>query len=137
MSATVKPISAARRPAPGPEAALRLEHGVLLRQLARLQRELTPVLQRLQQENLRLRAALLVQRTAWLWGLRLPPSAPGRRRSAGGSDAGAAGADWLCQVGCVGHAHPWLQPDGRCQRSGQPCTRLGLESEEAMVRPAS
>lgn len=102
------------------------EHGVLLRQLARLQRELTPALQRLQQENLRLRAALLVQRTAWLWGLAPPAARAMAARRPGGEataeDPGAA--HWLCRVGCAGHAHAWLQADGHCRRDGEPCATL-------------
>ncbi|MEZ5702753.1 MAG: hypothetical protein R3E42_13695 [Burkholderiaceae bacterium] len=32
----------------------------------------------------------------------------------------------ICQTGCVGHAHPWLAPDGQCRRSGDACERIGI-----------
>lgn len=122
---------AARRAPPQPAVELQREHGVLLRQLARLQRELTPALQRLQQENLRLRAALVVQRTAWLWGLAPPAARTMAARPPGGDvtadDPGAA--HWLCRVGCAGHAHAWLQADGHCRRDGEPCAALQRPTE--------
>jgi hypothetical protein len=125
----------ASAPAPTGERAalhaLQREHGVLLRQLARLQRELSPVLQRLQQENLRLRAAVLVQRTAWLWGLKPPIRTAVPRGSGAGGEQGSQ--DWLCQVGCSGHAHAWLQPDGRCKRHGRLCVADATADGKAAV----
>ena len=31
----------------------------------------------------------------------------------------------LCQTGCQGHAHPWLDADGACRLTGGECTRVG------------
>jgi hypothetical protein len=107
-------------------AVLRHEHGVLLRRLGRLQRELGSDLARLERENLRLRATLLLTRTAWLWGLAPPPAAPARRvGTAGPSGAPATVQQLLCQVACTGHAHYWLGEGGQCSRSGAACERLG------------
>lgn len=111
-------------------AALQREHGALLRYLGRLQQGLGTELQRLHSENLRLRAALLVTRTAWFWGL-----APLNTASAPPHDrlpAVRANAPWvkasvsqvLCQVACEGHAHYWLGESGQCNRSGEACERL-------------
>lgn len=111
-------------------AALQREHGALVRYLGRLQQGLGTELQRLHGENLRLRAALLVTRTAWLWGLAPSntASAPPHDRSpavrADTSLADASVSQVLCQVACEGHAHYWLGEDGRCQRSGEACERL-------------
>jgi hypothetical protein len=105
--------------------ALQYEHGVLLRRLGQLQRELGSDLARLERENLRLRAALLLTRTAWLWGLAPPPDAPARElRAAEVSAAPATVQQLLCQVACTGHAHHWLGEDGLCSRSGEACERL-------------
>lgn len=107
---------------------LRHEHGVLLRQLARLQQGLGAELARLERENLGLRATLLLARTAWLWGLAPPPTAatpPRPRRPIGTSHDGPATVQQLlCQVACTGHAHYWLGEQGQCRRSGEACNHL-------------
>lgn len=111
-------------------AALQREHGALLRYLGRLQQGLGGEVSRLERENLRLRAALLVQRTAWLWGLAPPKAAsvPQHDRaptaSASTSLARASVSQVLCQVACEGHAHHWLAEAGQCRRSGEACERL-------------
>lgn len=111
-------------------AVLRHEHGVLLRQLGRLQRALGGDVVRLERENLRLRAALLLTRTAWLWGLAPPPAAaPSTLRARHPLRAQRGGPvtvqQLLCQVACTGHAHYWLGEGGQCNRSGEACERLG------------
>lgn len=116
------------------------EHGALTRLLAGLQHRMGELLrahavqvQALEGEILRLRGQLVVARTGLLWGLprgrRLAGTlalrpAPATRPSA----AAAAPAEALreanaviCQTGCVGHAHPWLEVDGQCRRTGQAC----------------
>lgn len=80
-------------------------------------------------QNLRLRAELVLLRTAVFWGLgaatvlRRPPATPARvrpRLEAGAREAQAV----ICQTGCAGHAHPWLEADGQCRRSGEACDRV-------------
>lgn len=106
---------------------LQREHGLLLRYLGQVQQRLSTQLHRLETENLRLRAALVVQRTAWLWGLvpsrtaDVPQSKGPRTEDAGTSQAPVSVSQVLCRVACEGHAHYWLGEDGRCQRSGEPC----------------
>ena len=88
-----------------------------------VQRGVSARLAQLEADNLRLRAALLVSRSALLWGL--------------GPSAALAGADGmtsaampasahrvLCQVGCEGHAHVWLDEGGQCRRTGSACDAL-------------
>lgn len=115
------------------------EHGVLLRQLGRLQSRMALLLaghakevQRLQAEVLRLRGRLLVASTRVYWGLGARLDAPFYLPSGSvvpGVDATArkpvaTAAAVLCQTGCVGHAHHWLGEDGQCRLNGEPCVRL-------------
>lgn len=112
------------------------EHGVLMRQIGGLQRRSSELLRAssaretaLVAENLRLRAELVLLRTSVFWGLgaamvlRRPPAVRAVRPTA--VDAGAREAQAvICQTGCVGHAHTWLEADGQCRRSGQACERV-------------
>jgi hypothetical protein len=111
-----------------PPATLQHEYAALLRYVARLQQRVGGELVRLERENLRLRAALLVQHTAWLWGLAAPstPAAgPPRRAPACEANAPPTFGQVLCQVACEGHAHRWLAGDGQqCKVSGQACERV-------------
>lgn len=113
------------------------EHGALARQLAGLQGRVDGLLRQhahqiagLQAQNLRLRAQQVVWRTGVCWGLGsslllqptprralLAPHAPIDRAS---PQAQAL----ICQTGCTGHAHPWLDADGLCRRSGMACERM-------------
>jgi len=103
------------------------EHGVLMRQIGGLQSRCTELL------HLRLRAELVLLRTSVFWGL--GAAAVLRRRSpavrsrppveAGAREAQAV----ICQTGCVGHAHPWMDAEGQCRRSGQACDRVGDDAE--------
>ena len=116
---------------------LSAEHGVLVRQLAQLQQRVGEQLQasarhasRLEAENLRLRAALIRMKTSVAWNLpgaamQSPP--PPKRRAvdpvaAPGLEAAHA---VICQTGCAGHAHPWLEADGQCRRTGRSCELTG------------
>ena len=116
------------------------EHGVLMRQIGGLQSRCTELLRSsssrvaaLEGENMRLRAELVLLRTSVFWGL--GAAAVLRRRSpavrsrppveAGAREAQAV----ICQTGCVGHAHPWLDTEGQCRRSGQACDRVGDDAE--------
>lgn len=116
------------------------EHGVLMRQIGGLQRRSSELLRAstaretaLLAENLRLRAELVLLRTSVFWGL--GAAAVLRRRSPAVRsrppvEAGAREAQGvICQTGCVGHAHPWLDEEGQCRRSGQACDRLGDDAE--------
>lgn len=122
-------------PAEGAVRVLWDEHGVLLRRLAHLQHSLGAQLEEaarrqaaLEAQNLRLRAELVCWRTATVWGLpvqsrttlvALAGPRPALLKARGMREAQAV----LCQTGCVGHAHPWLE-DGHCRQTGQACDRL-------------
>ena len=110
-----------------------IEHGVLTRQMAALQRRLSDQMRAgalqvlaLEEEVLRLRAQLIVTRTCMLWGLGvagvMKPMPRARAVAARARTVDMAEASSvICQTGCVGHAHPWLEADGQCRRTGQVC----------------
>jgi hypothetical protein len=110
-----------------------IEHGVLTRQMAALQRRLSDQMRAgalqvsaLEDEVLRLRAQLIVTRTCMLWGLGvagvMKPMPRARAVAARARTVDMAEASSvICQTGCVGHAHPWLEADGQCRRTGQAC----------------
>ena len=110
---------------PAAVAELQREHGLLLRYLGQVQQRLSNRLYRLEDENLRLRAALVVQRTAWLWGLG-PPSANAGTAGATSSAPPSSAHRLLCQVGCEGHAHAWLTDEGQCRRTGGACDAMAV-----------
>jgi len=108
----------------------------------------------LEAKVLRLRAQAVCSRSAVLWGIggvRLPDatppqSAPALRLAAPVAEPAepvsapvaarrVAAVQWpladevLCQTGCVGHAHHWLEDDGHCQRKGRECERLHEEGK--------
>jgi hypothetical protein len=115
---------------------LHQEHQLLIRKVAALQSRVSDLVQAhlrvqrtMEAEIVRLRAQAMVDRTQRLWAL---PEQPRPRRepsrqpmaddpSPGGREAADA---VICQTGCVGHAHPWLQADGGCSRTGRVCTEL-------------
>lgn len=123
------------------------EHGALTRLLAGLQHRMGELLrahalqvQALEGEILRLRGQLVVARTGLLWGLprgrrlagtlALRPATATRPPATAAAPAPAlreANAV-ICQTGCVGHAHPWLEVDGQCRRTGQACELLSEPS---------
>lgn len=121
------------------------EHGTLVRRLARLQQRVTEQLQAgtgrqaaLEAENLRLRCELVRMRTAVAWNLRtaalLSRPVPGPRRGQPGADTGLHEAQAvICQTGCVGHAHPWLDAEGQCRRTGRVCDRLEDDSSGRLL----
>ena len=124
------------------------EHGALLRQLGGLQRRMGEVqraererARELEAQNLRLRAELVVLRTGVLWGLGtgavVRRARPPARDSHAFDPALRAAQAVICQTGCVGHAHPWLEADGQCRRSGQACERPVDEAYEAHALGAS
>lgn len=117
--------------------ALAAEHGTLLRQWARLQQRVSEQLQgaarrqtALESQNLCLRAELVRLRTAEAWGI--PATAMARSVTASQARSPVVRADAalreaqavICQTGCAGHAHPWLDEDGHCRRTGLACERL-------------
>lgn len=105
---------------PAAFAELQREHGLLLRYLGQVQQRLGLRLHRLETENLRLRAALVVQRTAWLWGL-WPPAGHESRARTTRLEPPSSAHRVLCRVGCEGHAHAWLTDEGQCRRTGAAC----------------
>jgi hypothetical protein len=110
-----------------------IEHGVLTRQMAGLQRRVGEQMRAhvqqvaaLEEEVLRLRVQLVIARTCLLWGLGAagvirPVPRRARTAVAGAVEAMAEASSVICQTGCVGHAHPWLEADGQCRRTGQAC----------------
>lgn len=123
---------------------LAIEHGALTRQVAGLQRRVGEQLRAyaqqvsaLQEEVLHLRAQLIVSRTSLLWGLGvagvMKPLARRARPPAGRAEAlaMAEASCVICQTGCVGHAHPWLDADGQCRRTGQACELYAGHASEA------
>lgn len=130
------PTTSARRMVRLDSAAAReiaIEHGVLTRQLAGLQRRVGEQVRAharqvaaLEDEVLRLRVQLVVARTCLLWGLGVagvtrPVPRRARTPVAGAVETMAEASSVICQTGCVGHAHPWLEADGQCRRTGQAC----------------
>lgn len=118
-----------------------IEHGVLTRQMAGLQRRVGEQLRAyaqqvsaLQDEVIHLRAQLVVSRTCMLWGLGAagmvrPVARRARAVTASAEAAAMAEASHvICQTGCVGHAHPWLEADGQCSRTGTTCTQVDIKA---------
>lgn len=117
---------------------LAIEHGALTRQVAGLQRRVGEQLRAyaqqvsvLESEVLHLRAQLIVSRTSLLWGLGVagvmkPLARRARSLAEGAAEAGAMreASSVICQTGCVGHAHPWLEADGQCRRTGMACSQV-------------
>lgn len=114
-----------------------IEHGVLSRQMAGLQRRVGEQMRAyarqvsaLQEEVVHLRAQLVVSRTCMLWGLGVAgvvkPLVRRARVAAAQVEAAAMAeaSQVICQTGCVGHAHPWLEADGQCSRTGTACTQM-------------
>lgn len=123
------------------------EHGALARQLASLQDRVSRQIagyaaqvRVLQSEVVRLRGRLVRARTALLWGLtrselhQVSLSMPRRvlmaRRLSLVNDALPDVQAVICQTACAGHAHPWLEADGVCRRTGSAC-EAGLNPEES------
>lgn len=110
-----------------------IEHGALTRQMAGLQRRVGEQMRAhaqqvmaLEEEVLQLRVQLVIARTCLLWGLGaagVMRPVPRRIRTAVADavEAMAEASSVICQTGCVGHAHPWLEADGQCRRTGQAC----------------
>lgn len=128
------PVVPVHNPSAPPE--LVREHGAMLRLLGGLQQRMDEVgrqhlrqVRQLQAEALRLRADLVLLRTRVSWGLGMnaslrqprPERGPGRPPLAPRTNEAQA---VICQTGCVGHAHPWLEADGQCRRSGHACERM-------------
>jgi hypothetical protein len=117
------------------------EHSALLRQMGHLQQRISAQLhhaaqyqRQLESDNLRLRAELMVVRTATVWGMgyaaRVRSTYPRHRDPMPVNDPALREAhSVICQTGCVGHAHPWLDASGQCLRSGQACERLAGDAE--------
>ena len=119
------------------DPSLHPEHQLLIRRVAALQSRVTDLLRvhqaaqrALEAEIVRMRAQAVVNRTQRLWGL---PEQPRQRREPSGTAVGThapgvraeqAADSVLCQTGCVGHAHAWLQADGGCSRTSRACTEV-------------
>ena len=116
---------------------LHQEHQLLIRMVAALQSRVTDLVQThlmaqrtLEAEILRLRARAMVDHTRRLWAVPRPPATRRDRTAPATETDDRDPSRWraanavLCQTGCVGHAHPWLQVDGECSRTGRACTEL-------------
>lgn len=125
-------MSPASERSASPELAL--EHGILARQLAGLQQRMGDLLRAnarriavLEAANLRLHAERVLMHTCVLWGVGVVvwarPAARSAVRAAVAPDMPAAQAV-ICQTGCAGHAHPWLDGEGQCRRTGLACDRV-------------
>lgn len=118
------------------------EHGALTRQMASLQRRVSEQvraqalrLAELEEEVLCLRGQLIVARTCMLWGLGVAGVArPVLRRprpsAVATHETMAEASGVICQTGCVGHAHPWLEADGQCRRTGVACSQVSGLAED-------
>ena len=122
----------------GMEHGTSTEYHVLLRMWGRLQNDVSTqnqahakALRALESEVLRLRADLLITRTALCWGMGAGGLAVAKRplrrlnsAPATQSPAPSAADEVLCRTACEGHAHHWLDEDHGCARTGQACHRL-------------
>lgn len=140
------------RPVPVSASA---ELGLVLRHLGGVQAHVSDLVRQQQQhiaqlqgQLMRLRAQRMLERTQRLWGLSqlqgpcadwVPDQASlvaatdltEKPRRSLGARAWQAAQNIICQTGCVGHAHPWLQADGQCARTGQVCdVQPTLESRD-------
>lgn len=109
------------------------EHGALIRQLGALQRWVGDLLRThadLQGHNIRLRAELVLLRSASYWGLDVVPRVPVRAVAAPMQTPWPEAQAVICRTGCVGHAHPWRDDAGQCRRTGQPCAPVELSEWE-------
>ena len=114
-----------------------IEHGVLTRQMAGLQRRVGEQMRAcaqqvsvLQDEVVHLRGQLIVSRTCMLWDLGragvMKPVVRRAREVAPQVESMPEASSVICQTGCVGHAHPWLEADGQCSRTGTACTQIEM-----------
>lgn len=142
MTAPIQRPALAGPPGPHSPVACELarEHGALIRQLGALQRRVGDLLRyhadaivNLQEQNIRLRAELLLLRSAAYWGLGVAGVV---RRAPARAVASPVQPPWpeaqavICQTGCVGHAHPWRDDAGQCRRTGQACAPVELSQCE-------
>ncbi len=136
MTQTATPMPVARHDSVAARE-IAIEHGVLTRQMAGLQRRVGEQMRAyaqqvsaLQDEVVHLRGQLIVSRTCMLWDLGragvMKPVVRRARQLAAHAEAGAMAeaSSVICQTGCVGHAHPWLEADGQCSRTGTACTQI-------------
>ena len=120
------------------------EHAAMARRLGVLQQRLGDQLveqherlNRLERDNVRLRAELVRMRTAVLWGLHMAAVTTPRRRAAAGPQRAPLPVEreWdaaqavICQTGCSGHGHPWLEEGGHCRRTGAACRPIEQAAE--------
>ena len=125
---------------------VRAEHAVLLRHWAgvqdRVSRQACQQAQRcaeLEAELLRLRARWVLTTTRMLWGMGWPGLETAHHALAGNAapttTVPVTASQVLCQSGCAGHAHPWLDNEGHCRLTGQDCTRVpsGLDAVSGLT----
>ncbi len=72
--------------------------------------------------NERSRAVLAC--TRWSWGMGGPPPQSVIGTAEPATAPATTAAEVLCQTGCQGHGHPWLEADGACRLTGGDCTRV-------------
>lgn len=134
MKAGTTPHVNAHAPSASSELAVCLRYlGGVQSRCTDLVRQQQHQIDQLQAQLIRLRAQCILERTQNLWGLW---SLHAHSRPASLPEAGTLSSEvqpplkdkaWqtaqkiICQTGCMGHAHPWLQSDGQCARTGQEC----------------
>jgi len=122
------------------ELAIMLRHmGGVQAQVSALVRQQQLQIEQLQTQLMRMRAQRLLDQTQRFWGLDdgsrpanslpLQPMAVSFRKAKPSltEKAWQAAQKIICQTGCVGHAHHWLQDDGQCARTGQDCDAQTIE----------
>lgn len=116
------------------------ELGVVLRHLGGVQANVSELMRQQQRhieqltaQLIDLRAQRVLERTHRLWGLPEPQRDPRKSHAQRGQEsdfqsqislpakAWQAAQKVICQTACAGHAHPWLQADGHCARTGKEC----------------
>lgn len=117
------------------------EHAVLVRRLARLQKQISQLvlnheaqLQHWQQQLMRQSILLMLERTRGDWGL---SGQVARRLTTGDRQvahtlAHAAADALICRTGCAGDGHHWR--DGEvCRLSGQACVAADTATGQAAI----
>jgi hypothetical protein len=118
------------------------EHLTLIRWVGRLQHRMDQLISMAhskivaqEAQIIRLRGQLLLARTASLWGLTprmdvvsaaIPITPQQSAVLLTHDDTLEAARQVVCQTGCVGHAHHWLDDSGHCQRDGRVCEHYQL-----------
>jgi hypothetical protein len=95
-------------------------------------------IQQMQTQLMQLRAWRVIEHTQKLWGIQTPVmwKTEAKPANRGVKLLGVAGRAWqrltnrvICQTGCEGHGHPWLNEQGQCTRTGEVCDAMVQETK--------